>query len=797
MANLNQLKNPTPNPGDSLRDTASDYLEARYGKVRTEKRECGKKVDAYFEVESLGKKTRHYLEAKDYGGNLTRAQVRDIWADYMGILEKNRPSKLLLVTRNGLSPDAEAYVQDEITDYLHLTIWEVENQVLDLSGYQIQLRNEYSEDGIQNYYIPAKARIAEYSSGSRREGDKSLDLFDYIESWVVGESSQPIAILGGYGAGKTTFAKHISNHYANLALMNPTGRRVISIKLGDLTSAASLQYLLGGMFTSTYPIQNFNFSRFQKFNADGRLLIILDGFDEMKHAMPWNDFKFIISELNKLVVPNSKIILLGRPTALLSENEHWHVLRGLKKLEDNVMKLPGWPEFLELDLEQFTGKDRKLFTRKYIEHSLNTSGNEMLKAEIDKRVEQVEAIASEEPEIFSKPVHLRILVEIAAYTERKLHDLKQDFSRWKLYRIFVDNLIERETEKQARLALTKAERLDFLRELIIWLWNNRGGNTHFSIGELPFKNLTEADLRERLIGSLLEKKTADYYYFAHRSFPEYFLADLMLTDTCEPNKHERNSGILTDGVELFVQDGAKAEFYIQALSTLSEAHGNLSLRYLNFLLANAKQKKVSINMIDAASTWKPLADIVTSSHVGEPDYVKSIDTLISSGSTPEQIAMTFLCLFHIKPKFSILSTSLPRKLFSKLIAELLIHLFKSMTSGDVERRFVIGTDSVPLLNILRKGVRIKSDAQSGRYFAVDVKKVDKAITSLLLNSGVSIDFGNDDYFDSHMSEYNIAIDIVANFSGDFKRVVLAHISNNRGFGGITEAVHRKKKPTIR
>ena len=793
MADLNRLKNPTPNSGDSLRDTASDYLEARYGKVRTEKREIGKKVDAYFEVESLGQKTRHYLEAKDYNRNLTREDVVKIWADYMGILEKNRPSKLLLVTRNGLSSDAEAYVRDEISDFLHLTIWEVENEALDLSGYQSQLCNEYLEEGIQNYYIPTKARLADYSSGTRLDGEKSIDLFEYIESWVSTNTSQPIAILGGYGAGKTTFTKHIAHHYANLALVNPTSRRVISIKLGDLTSAASLQYLLGGMFTSTYPIQNFNFSRFKKFNSDGRLLILLDGFDEMKHAMPWNDFKYIISELNKLVVPNSKIILLGRPTALLSEDEHWHVLRGRRKTEDTVMKLQGWPEFLEFDLEQFTGDDRVTFIRRYLEHSLSASGDEMLEDEIEIRVEQVQSVTLQEPEIFSKPVHLRILVEIAAYTEENLSELTRDFSRWKLYRIFVDNLIERETEKEARLGLTKAERLEFLEELIIWLWKNRGGNTHFSISELPFKNLSEADLRERLIGSLLEKKTADYYYFAHRSFPEYFLANLMLTDTAEPNKHERNSGILTDGVELFVQDAAKADFYHSALSTLSNAYGRVSLRYLNFILAKAKDMEVSIDTINEGSVWKPLAGLVTNTPVGEPDYIKSIDTLINFRSSPEQIAMTFLCLLHIKPKFPVITASLQEKLFAKLIAILLTHLFISKTAGNLERKFVIGAASVPVLDVLRKGVKIELDDLSGRYFSVDVQKINKAITTLLSNSGVKVDFENDDYFDSHQEKYHVAIDQVANASGEFKNEVLQHIANNRGFGGITEVVLKRKR----
>ena len=68
---VNQLKNPNPAPGDKLRDLVADHLSARYGAVKIEAREAGKKVDVYFEHYQFGKTTRYYLECKDYETRLT------------------------------------------------------------------------------------------------------------------------------------------------------------------------------------------------------------------------------------------------------------------------------------------------------------------------------------------------------------------------------------------------------------------------------------------------------------------------------------------------------------------------------------------------------------------------------------------------------------------------------------------------------------------------------------------------------------------------------------------------------
>lgn len=124
------------NPGDDLRDQSAAFLGTIYGEAKTEVRSAGKKVDVFFEVSSFGKKTRVYLEAKDYEKPLTRRHVVNIVTDYNGIVGRNQPAILLIVTRNRLTTDAHSFVDQESGNLRHQTIVEIELGLINFSDYQ-------------------------------------------------------------------------------------------------------------------------------------------------------------------------------------------------------------------------------------------------------------------------------------------------------------------------------------------------------------------------------------------------------------------------------------------------------------------------------------------------------------------------------------------------------------------------------------------------------------------------------------------------------------------------------------
>lgn len=590
---VHDLENPTPKPGDSLRDEAANLLSSRYGPVQTETRVEGKKADIFFFRTDFGKQVKVYVEAKDYNTCLGRNEVVNIWSDYSGIIEKNKPAQLLLITRCGLTSDAQSFVSIEQAAMRHQSIWELENEILGLTDYIRSLCAEFDEGGLKEYYIPGRASEAYYQNGDRKSSSESIDIFDTIKMWLKNEDTTPIAILGGYGAGKTSLAKRLVSTQAESALRDPTARRPILIKLSTFARHAELSGLLGGMFTNEYRVEGYSFPTFLDRNRKGRLFIILDGFDEMKHAMTWADFRATLKELNKLVGGMSKVLLLGRPSAFTSESQHNHVLRGLRQLGSDWQRIEGWPTFREYDLKDFSIEERQKFVYRFLRYRQKNGIIKASDEQVTERANEVNKLASKDLELFSKPVHAKILTELTSSPELDLSRFSKGVSKWNLYETFFQLLAEREVEKDVRRPISEEHRLSFLREVAFWLWSAKGGATAFEAEDIPdflFKSLENSDgcdpegiKREYLTGSFLEKKSGDIFYFSHRSFAEFLVAERMVKSPPAAADQATYSALAKDGVSAFLSDCPQNDKIIEWKATLSEARGTLHFEYLNFL----------------------------------------------------------------------------------------------------------------------------------------------------------------------------------------------------------------------
>ncbi len=588
--NTFDLQNPNPNHGYQLRDEAANLLSTRFGSIRRELRVSGKKADLYFEKRDFGKISRIYVEAKNYNRALRREEVVEIWADYFGIITNKQPAILIIVTKQGLTADAQSYIGEEIPNMRHQTIWDLENDALGLNDYIRALVDEFDQGGLSSYYVEARASRAGYHLNGQKRivSDKDEIIFDEIMKWIDSGDFKPIAVLGGYGGGKTCLAKRVASYQAKQALSNPLARRPILIRLGVFTRYSSLEGILGGMFTHDFPVENFNVRSFLQVNSKGRLLIILDGFDEMKHAMSWADFRTQVQALNQLCGSKSKIILLGRPSAFISLDEHVYVLRGMKRFDEGWRKLPDWPEFYEFDLKEFSALERNMFIRGYLQSRGEIVNNSNVDSRwIEKRANELNDIAETEADLFNKPVHAKIITDLATDPTVDLAPFKSGISRWQLYEMFFSTLVERESEKEARRPIGESDRATFLRQIAFWLWTAKGGATSFDAADLPeiiFKRVAVGDSsdieslkREYLSGSFLGKKTGDIYFFAHRSFAEYLVASYLLNNIPSHDNHIVYSNLMRDGVLVFLNECPNPQPVSRWLENIAEAKGTFRL----------------------------------------------------------------------------------------------------------------------------------------------------------------------------------------------------------------------------
>lgn len=613
------LANVRKEPGSDLRDQAANYLLQLYGNGQVEVRVNGKKVDGLFTTTDLGKTVNVFLESKDYAAPLTRKEVSGIWADYSGLVETHLPASLLLVTRFGLTTDAQAYIASEQPLMRHLTIWELENEVLGMADYVRSIANLVDVDGLRSFYIPTRARSVVYDArNSAQTAISDCLLMEHVLAWLSTTDSTPLAVLGGYGAGKTSFSNVLLSAQAERALKDPAARRPVVIRLGIIFRYNSLDGLLSALFTSTYRINGYSYERFMRFNEAGRFLLVLDGFDEMKHAMSWADFRAQVSELTNLICPASKVILLGRPSAFTSEEEHQWILRGRRSLGDMWRRLPDWPEFSELTLEGFSPTERAEFVLRFLEFHegkrARLTGTQPDDEWVLVRTDEVNEIADSDPALFARPVHAKILTELAADRDVDLRSLGLSVSRWTLYSEFFRALAAREIEKDARKPISEADRITFLRRVAMWLWRNKAGATSFSAFDLPqgiFDGLSDGGAadeedkrREYLTGALLEKKSGDIYYFPHRSFAEFLVAEELFMHPPEAEQHALYGGLAVGGVAEFLRSSPDPAQIAKWPSTINRHSAGVPVGYFFFLESFFHSMDAVSETIPANSPWR-------------------------------------------------------------------------------------------------------------------------------------------------------------------------------------------------
>lgn len=401
---------------------------------------------------------------------------------------------------------------------------------IDFQPYLSSLARAYDEspDGLANYYvrpfdvagIDIENELIDWIAGSESPGDD--------DSPSPLEVARPVAILGAYGIGKSSFATRIASQLAQAALADPDRRIPILIRLGELSGEQTLEGLLGKHFTATHQINGYSFGAFEALNRRGHLVVILDGFDEMKQLLSWREFRYNLVQLNRLQIGASRLVILGRPTAFENDAQYQHALHGRRQVGTRLIQEEGWPDYQELELAPLNSEQISGFTERYLiyrDSPLVSDEKRMLRLRGQLKSPQLKDIAR-------RPVQLRMLVEILPEYHGAIENL--DIAR--IYDIFIDQLIDeviaREERKHSRLAFSAADRRQFLTSFAYWLWNARDAGivTTDMIPEVlvePFAKGEEIETvrRDLVAGSPLDRRVGERIRFPHRSFQEFLVAE--------------------------------------------------------------------------------------------------------------------------------------------------------------------------------------------------------------------------------------------------------------------------------
>ena len=191
-------------------------------------------------------------------------------------------------------------------------------QLIDFSEYKRAIDKLYharlterSELRMEDIYVEPYAE--------KKDGTDRFLLKDYVNNWMAEQSNRQLALLGDFGQGKTLFTIHLTYHLLQEKKQHSGGRIPILIPLRGKSPRNSSPEEILSYFGVQYGIHA---EALSILNANGRLLILFDGFDEMD--LIGNDdirrqhFKSLWSLVK---MGKSKIIITGRPNYFMDQDE--------------------------------------------------------------------------------------------------------------------------------------------------------------------------------------------------------------------------------------------------------------------------------------------------------------------------------------------------------------------------------------------------------------------------------------------------------------------------------------------
>jgi len=341
----------------------------------------------------------------------------------------------------------------------------------------------------------------------------TFNLHSYISDWQHIKQSVHLTLLGEFGSGKTTYCEYLNYTLMKKYLEGDLISRIpILIKLKNFGNLSSIESAITDHFVNKLGL-DLSYEIFDMLNKSGKLLIILDGFDELPLASSEKEIARLFRELDKLTTPYSKIILTCRTHYFKCEDEIHDVYKG-SILYNSILDKYGYDL---LYINQFDNNQICDYIRR--NHPVNY---EEIYAKINKTYNLLD--------LSNRPILLSIILK----TLPQLTEINSiEINSSNLYRLYIRFWLDRDdwrsslkAEFRLHLSFQIAEKLFIedlqkinFRDIPVLLKSIKLQNKEYSIKEIDY------DLRTC---NFLKNTPSGNYSFVHISFQEYLLAESLL-----------------------------------------------------------------------------------------------------------------------------------------------------------------------------------------------------------------------------------------------------------------------------
>jgi hypothetical protein len=486
---------------------AAAYLLLGADPVQRNLRLAGHQVDVYVEVRGAdGFSTRIGLECKNYARPLGVNELSGAAQKLSHLRHSGHIDLSIIVSANGFTP--EALTAAKALGVRTTTLADLLRRVEDFSDYLNRALRDYEA---------TRLHILDLYRSLRCRDESGQDL-GYIDKYVpdfFSTGGRFITLLGDYGTGKTTFAQRYFWEASIAYLTDPLSSRIpVFVPLKRYRKEVNIRSLLMDLLLHEYGIRIRDYSAFLDMNRRGRLLIILDAFDEMATGAEEAEILSNFRELRSLVVDRACVLLTCRTHYFKDEDQIRKVHTGTSLYRE----LEGGEQPYKLCfLDPFARDDVVTLVHKY---------------EPNRASEYLSVIDSTYnlQELSRHPILLdMILTTVPEVLKGSTLVTPAD-----LYHTYTGFWLDRD---DWRTRMSHEQREFFMKELALYFQFT--GITEIGFRDLPryirqkfpglrtFRDLDyfEADVRTC---TFLVRDRRGYYTFAHRSFAEYFAARSIL-----------------------------------------------------------------------------------------------------------------------------------------------------------------------------------------------------------------------------------------------------------------------------
>ena len=491
--------------GEELAGEVQDWLESIGYEVRPQQRVDRRTLRM---LAVLDRPMQHHQAVRVYcvDGEISAEDVllarreADLNANRAWIFADHRisPSALDEAERSGL---VELFT---ISGFLEKRVW---------SGYIEAMNRRAEADRIDALYVDLAGEKIEFSENGeilRRDPFPSLDA--YVDSWLAERGRVHLSLLGNFGAGKTWFCRHYARRMLQRYFQNSSRERFpLVITLRSFIKSMTAQQMINDIFLEQYklPFVRSGYDTFMTLSKRGKMLLILDGFDEMALQADDRTVAAHFRELASLATDNAKVILTGR-----TEYFRWakEAERMFAPVESSSLRIEA-PRFEIVYLKPLDkARIRDLLLRRLGTEESRTADLMIANPAIE--------------DMLKKPVLAEYLLEIPS---ARLETIENPAH---IYLEATDRLLRRDAETASTFTATR-DKLLFLCELG-WTMLFQG-NLRIHFEDLAdhiqrhFQRLIqaygmEALYRDLRTHGLLHSDAGGHFEFAHKAFAEYFVA---------------------------------------------------------------------------------------------------------------------------------------------------------------------------------------------------------------------------------------------------------------------------------